>query len=103
MAVTKPIDSVNFRGDDLRTQLRTVHRAMRDHFTAINDQLLRTQPKRFERPQKRFMVVIKTTAEPPKCRIALRNCVKFGSARLSANVELGRMAFPAVGSWADRW
>jgi hypothetical protein len=42
MAVSKLMDSVNFRvGDDLRTQLRAVHRAMRDHFTGINDQLLR--------------------------------------------------------------
>jgi hypothetical protein len=42
MAVSKLMDSVNFRvGDELRTQLRAVHRAMRDHFTEINDQLLR--------------------------------------------------------------
>ena len=42
MAVAKLMDSVNFRvGDDLRTQLRTVHRGLRDHFTEINDQLLR--------------------------------------------------------------
>jgi hypothetical protein len=42
MAVSKLMDSVNFRvGDELRTQLRAVHRAMRDHFTQINDQLLR--------------------------------------------------------------
>jgi hypothetical protein len=37
------MDAVNFRvGDDLRTQLRAAHRAIRDHFTAINDQLLRS-------------------------------------------------------------
>lgn len=42
MAVSKLMDSVNFRvGDELRTQLRAVHRSMRDHFTEINDQLLR--------------------------------------------------------------
>lgn len=42
VAVAKLMDSVNFRvGDDLRTQLRAVHRSMRDHFTEINDQLLR--------------------------------------------------------------
>lgn len=42
MAAAKLMDSVNFRvGDDLRTQLRSVHRTMRDHFTEINDQLLR--------------------------------------------------------------
>jgi hypothetical protein len=43
MAVSKLMDSVNFRvGDELRTQLRAVHRAMRDHFTEINDQRLRS-------------------------------------------------------------
>jgi hypothetical protein len=42
MAVAKLMDSVNFRvGDELRTQLRTVHRTLRDHFTEINDQRLR--------------------------------------------------------------
>jgi len=43
MAVSKLMDNVNFRvGDELRTQLRAVHRALRDHFTQINDQRLRT-------------------------------------------------------------
>jgi hypothetical protein len=28
-------------GDDSRTQLRRVHRTLRDHFTVINDQRLR--------------------------------------------------------------
>jgi hypothetical protein len=43
MAVAKLMDSVNFRvGDELRTQLRAAHRALRDHFTQLNDQLLRT-------------------------------------------------------------
>jgi hypothetical protein len=43
MAVSKLMDNVNFRvGDELRTQLRAVHRALRDHFTEINDQRLRT-------------------------------------------------------------
>jgi hypothetical protein len=42
MAVSKLMDSVNFRvGDELRTQLRTMHRTLRDHFTEINDQRLR--------------------------------------------------------------
>lgn len=42
-AVSKLMDTVNFRvGDELRAQLRTVHRALRDHFTEINDQRLRT-------------------------------------------------------------
>jgi hypothetical protein len=42
MAVAKLMDHVNFRvGDELRTQLRTVHRTLRDHFTEINDQRLR--------------------------------------------------------------
>jgi hypothetical protein len=42
VAVAKLMDAVNFRvGDDLRTQLRTVHRTLRDHFTGINDQRLR--------------------------------------------------------------
>jgi hypothetical protein len=43
MAVSKLMDTVNFRvGDELRSQLRAVHRALRDHFTEINDQRLRT-------------------------------------------------------------
>ena len=42
LAVSKLMDSVNFRvGDELRTQLRAMHRGMRDHFTMINDQRLR--------------------------------------------------------------
>lgn len=42
-AVSKLMDNVNFRaGDELRSQLRAVHRALRDHFTEINDQRLRT-------------------------------------------------------------
>jgi hypothetical protein len=42
MAVAKLMDHVNFRvGDELRTQLRAVHRTLRDHFTEINDQRLR--------------------------------------------------------------
>lgn len=42
-AVSKLMDNVNFRvGDELRSQLRSVHRALRDHFTEINDQRLRT-------------------------------------------------------------
>jgi hypothetical protein len=43
MAVSKLMDNVNFRvGDELRAQLRAVHRALRDHFTEVNDQRLRT-------------------------------------------------------------
>jgi hypothetical protein len=43
MAVSKLMDNVNFRvGDELRAQLRAVHRALRDHFTEINDQRLRS-------------------------------------------------------------
>jgi hypothetical protein len=43
MAVSKMMDHVNFRvGDELRAQLRAVHRALRDHFTQVNDQRLRT-------------------------------------------------------------
>jgi hypothetical protein len=42
MAVSKLMDEANFRvGDDLRTQLRAVHRTLRDHFTVLNDQRLR--------------------------------------------------------------
>jgi hypothetical protein len=42
MAVSKLVDSVNFRvGDELRAELRDVHRTLRDHFTEINDQRLR--------------------------------------------------------------
>jgi hypothetical protein len=42
VAVSKLMDEVNFRvGDELRTQLRGVHRVLRDHFTVINDRLLR--------------------------------------------------------------
>ncbi|MGH3852692.1 MAG: hypothetical protein ACRDR6_04175 [Pseudonocardiaceae bacterium] len=42
IAVSKLMDSVNFRvGDELRAQLRAVHRTLRDHFTEINDQRLR--------------------------------------------------------------
>jgi hypothetical protein len=42
MAVSKLMDSVNFRvGDELRVQLRAMHRTLRDHFTEINDQRLR--------------------------------------------------------------
>lgn len=43
MAVSKLMDNVNFQvGDELRAQLRSVHRALRDHFTELNDQRLRT-------------------------------------------------------------
>ncbi len=43
MAVSKLMDNVNFRvGDELRSQLRAMHRTLRDHFTEINDQRLRT-------------------------------------------------------------
>ncbi|MGC1732514.1 MAG: hypothetical protein WA731_07585 [Pseudonocardiaceae bacterium] len=43
MAVSKLMDNVNFRvSDELRSQLRAMHRALRDHFTEINDQRLRT-------------------------------------------------------------
>jgi hypothetical protein len=36
------MDEVIFRvGDDSRTQLRRVHRTLRDHFTVLNDQRLR--------------------------------------------------------------
>lgn len=36
------LDDANFRaGDHQRTQLRALHRTLRDHFTAINDQRLR--------------------------------------------------------------
>lgn len=42
MSVSKLMDEANFRvGDELRTQLRAVHRILRDHFTVINDQRLR--------------------------------------------------------------
>ena len=42
IAVSKLTDSVNFRvGEELRAQLRAVHRTLRDHFTEINDQRLR--------------------------------------------------------------
>jgi hypothetical protein len=42
MAVSKLMDDANFRvGDELRTQLRAVHRTLRDHYTVINDQRLR--------------------------------------------------------------
>jgi hypothetical protein len=42
MAAAKLMDSVNFRvGEDLRAQLRVVHRTLRDHFTEINDQRLK--------------------------------------------------------------
>jgi hypothetical protein len=42
VAVAKLMDSANFRvGDELRAQLRAVHRTLRDHFTLINDQRLR--------------------------------------------------------------
>jgi hypothetical protein len=42
MAVSKLMDEANFRvGDELRTQLRAVHRTLRDHFTVVNDQRLR--------------------------------------------------------------
>jgi len=41
-AVSKLMDEVIFRvGDDSRTQLRRVHRTLRDHFTVLNDQRLR--------------------------------------------------------------
>ena len=41
-AVSKLMDEVIFRvGDDSRTQLRRVHRTLRDHFTVVNDQRLR--------------------------------------------------------------
>jgi hypothetical protein len=40
--VSKLMDDVNFQvGEVLRSQLRAVHRALRDHFTEINDQRLR--------------------------------------------------------------
>lgn len=43
VAVSKLMDEVNFRvGDELRTQLRAVHRTLRDHFTVLNDRLLRS-------------------------------------------------------------
>jgi hypothetical protein len=42
MAVSKLMDEVVFQvSDDSRTQLRRVHRTLRDHFTLINDQRLR--------------------------------------------------------------
>jgi hypothetical protein len=42
MAVSKLMDEVVFQvSDDSRTQLRRVHRTLRDHFTVINDQRLR--------------------------------------------------------------
>ena len=42
MSVSKLMDEANFRiGDELRTELRAMHRSMRDHFTAVNDQRLR--------------------------------------------------------------
>jgi hypothetical protein len=42
MAVSKLMDSMNFRvGDELRAELRNMHRTLRDHFTEINDQRLR--------------------------------------------------------------
>jgi hypothetical protein len=42
VAVAKLMDEVIFQvGDELRTQLRRVHRELRDHFTAINDGRLR--------------------------------------------------------------
>jgi hypothetical protein len=42
VAVSRFLDAVNFRvGEDLRTQLRGAHRAMRDHYTSLNDQRLR--------------------------------------------------------------
>jgi hypothetical protein len=42
MAVSKLMDEVIFQiGDESRAQLRGVHRALRDHFTVLNDQRLR--------------------------------------------------------------
>ncbi len=42
VAAAKLLDAANFRvGDDQRTQLRAVHRMLRDHFTVINDARLR--------------------------------------------------------------
>jgi hypothetical protein len=41
-AVAKLVDKTNFRvGEELRDQLRLVHRALRDHYTVINDRHLR--------------------------------------------------------------
>jgi hypothetical protein len=42
VSAAKLLDATNFRiGDDQRTQLRVVHRTLRDHFTVINDERLR--------------------------------------------------------------
>jgi hypothetical protein len=42
MAVAKLVDDANFRvGEQLRAQLRAVHRTLRDHYTVINDRNLR--------------------------------------------------------------
>ena len=42
VSAAKLLDAANFRiGDDQRTQLRAVHRMLRDHFTLINDERLR--------------------------------------------------------------
>jgi hypothetical protein len=42
VSAAKLLDAANFRvGDDQRTQLRAVHRTLRDHFTVINDARLR--------------------------------------------------------------
>ncbi len=42
VSAAKLLDAANFRiGDDQRTQLRAVHRTLRDHFTLINDERLR--------------------------------------------------------------
>jgi hypothetical protein len=41
-AVAKLVDKTNFRvGEELRTQLRLLHRTLRDHYTVINDRNLR--------------------------------------------------------------
>ncbi len=42
VSAAKLLDAANFRiGDDQRTQLRAVHRTLRDHFTVVNDERLR--------------------------------------------------------------
>ncbi len=80
MAVAKLMDNVNFRvGDELRTQLRTVHRTLRDHFTGINDQRLRTAADavraavdaaaRGERPDARLAELQNNLAELRQLRV----------------------------------
>jgi hypothetical protein len=42
VSAAKLLDAANFRiGDDQRTQLRALHRTLRDHFTVVNDERLR--------------------------------------------------------------